>query len=160
MSPSAHIQRVRKISRLLDTQFELRGIRFGIDPILGLFPGIGDLITSALSFYLIHLAWQLNAPPVLLLRMGVNVMIENLMDLIPFIGNVFDFFWKSNERNLRLLEKYLVNPKRSERVSYLVIILIGLLVLTVLILSFYFTFELLMAIWNFALTGSSTGSPN
>ncbi len=87
-------------------------------------------------------------------------MIENLMDLIPFIGNVFDFFWKSNERNLRLLEKYLVNPKRSERVSYLVIILIGLLVLTVLILSFYFTFELLMAIWNFALTGSSTGSPN
>jgi len=160
LSPSAHIQRVRKISRLLDTQFELRGIRFGIDPILGLFPGIGDLITSALSFYLIHLAWQLNAPPVLLLRMGVNVMIENLMDLIPFIGNVFDFFWKSNERNLRLLEKYLVNPKRSERVSYLVIILIGLLVLTVLILSFYFTFELLMAIWNFALTGSSTGSPN
>lgn len=160
MSSSAHIQRVRKISRLLDTQFELRGIRFGIDPILGLFPGIGDLITSALSFYLIHLAWQLHAPPVLLFRMGLNVMMDNLMDLIPFIGNVFDFFWKSNERNLRLLEKYLVNPKRSERVSYLVIILIGLLVLTVLILSFYFTFELLMAIWNFALTGSSSGTPN
>jgi hypothetical protein len=159
MAISSHeLRRVRKVAKLLDSQFEFRGIRFGIDPLLGLFPGVGDLVTSAMSFYLIHLAWQLQSPPILLLRMGFNVLVDNILDLIPFIGNLFDFIWKANERNLRLLENYLENPKRTKRVSYFVIILIGAALLAALILSFYLTFEVLMAIWNFFLTGTSSGN--
>lgn len=160
MNSSRDLRHIRKVARLLDSQFEIRGIRFGLDPILGLFPGVGDFITSAMSFYLIHLAWQLHSPPVLLLRMGLNVLIDNLFDLIPLLGNLFDFVWKANEKNLRLLEKYLENPKRAERVSYLVIILIGLSLLAALIMGFYLTFELLMAVWNFILTGTSSGDLN
>lgn len=159
MSGSAeNLKRVRKVSRLLDTQFKFRGIRFGLDPVLGLFPGVGDLATSLMSFYLIHLAWQLKSPPVLLLRMGLNVLFDNFLDLIPLVGNLFDFFWRANERNLRLLEKYLENPVRTERVSYFVIVLIGIALLAAVILSFYLTLELLMAVWNFLLTGTSSGN--
>lgn len=154
MKSSKDLKKVRQISRILDSQFEFRGFRFGLDPILGLVPGVGDLVTSLLSFYTIHLAWQLHCPPVLLFRMGLNVLIDNIIDLIPLVGNLFDFVWKANQKNLHLLERYLENPLRTERVSYLILILIGLGLLASLILSVYLTFEVLIAIWNFVLTGN------
>lgn len=148
MASQREVQRVRKLSQLMDTQFKVGGVRFGLDPILGLFPGIGDFVTSAVSFYLIHLAWQLKSPPILLFRMGINVLIDGLIDLIPFVGNFFDLFWRANERNLKLLENYISSPTRTERISYAVVVLIGLSLLATLILSVYLSFELLMAIWN------------
>ena len=160
MNSGNDLKKIRQISKLLDSQFEFRGFRFGVDPLLGLIPGLGDFVTSLLSFYTIHLSWQMKCPPVLLFRMGVNVLLDNLIDLIPFLGNFFDFFWKANQRNLRLLEKYLENPRRTERVSYFIMVLIGVGLLACLILSLYLTFELLMAAWNFILTGHPSGGIN
>lgn len=157
MNSQSDLKKVRRLARLLDSQFEVGGFRFGLDPILGLFPGVGDFITSLTSFYLIHLAWQLGSPPILLLRMGLNVLFDNVLDLVPFIGNLFDFVWRANTRNLRLLETYLQAPQRTERVSYPLMVLIGLSLLAALILSFYLTFELILAVWNLIITGTTSG---
>jgi len=99
--------RLRKLAVLLDSKFEGPfGIRFGFDAILGFFPVLGDLVTNAFSFYIIIQAAFLGCPPSVLGRMTLNIVIENLLDSVPFLGNVFDIFWKSNNKNLSLMENY------------------------------------------------------
>lgn len=105
----ATLGRIRKWSRLMDTAFRIPGtpFRIGWDPIIGLIPGVGDLIDTAFSAYLLFLASQFGLPKNVLGWMLFNISLEAIVGSIPIVGDAFDAFYKSNIRNLELLEKHL-----------------------------------------------------
>jgi hypothetical protein len=92
------------------------GWRFGLDPLIGLVPIAGDLATTLVSFYILSLAIQLRVPRATLARMALNVGIDSLVGGIPLVGNVFDFAWKANDRNMKLLKRSLATPS-TERMG-------------------------------------------
>lgn len=107
------IQDLEYIADQLDTRFRgPLGFRFGWDGILGLIPGVGDLVTSSFSFYIILRAAGMGASPVVIARMGLNVLIDNVFDAIPLLGWAFDFVWKANQKNIRLLQSYSSQPQK------------------------------------------------
>lgn len=95
------------LARLLDDVFQIPGtnIRFGLDPLIGLIPGFGDFVTSIASFLIIYAGWQRGLPRVTITRMVANVAIDTLLGSIPVVGDVFDVAWKSNRKNLNLLQR-------------------------------------------------------
>lgn len=105
----ATLGRIRKLSRLMDTAFRIPGtpFRVGWDPIIGLIPGLGDAIATAISAYILFLAIRFGLPRNLLGWMVFNISLEAVVGTIPLIGDLFDAFYKSNIRNLALLEKHL-----------------------------------------------------
>lgn len=107
------LNQVRMIARMMDDRFAIPGtnIRFGLDQILGLVPGLGDVVTSAISLLIVHHAWQSGASKLTLARMLGNVGIDFLIGSVPIAGDLFDFAWRANRRNARLLEAHL--NKRS-----------------------------------------------
>jgi hypothetical protein len=109
MTPQERLNQVQFLARAMDEQFLVPGtnIRFGWDAILGLFPGIGDALTSAISLLIVHHARQTGASPVLLARMLANVGVDFLLGSIPLVGDAFDLAWKANRKNARLLEQHL-----------------------------------------------------
>lgn len=117
----ATLNRIRKLSRLMDTSLRIPGIgfRIGLDPIIGLIPGAGDLISTAFSAYIIYLATRFNIPSKDLAQMIFNISLEAVVGTIPLVGDVFDAFYKSNIRNLALLEKHLmvVEPELEKMAS-------------------------------------------
>jgi hypothetical protein len=108
-------------------------MRIGLDPIIGLVPGIGDAIGAVISAYIINEARSMGAPTSVLLRMTGNVMIETIVGAIPFAGDLFDAAYKANMRNLALLERYELDPSGSRRSSRLFVfgfsLLLALLVI-------------------------------
>ncbi|MGE5112531.1 MAG: DUF4112 domain-containing protein [Acidobacteriaceae bacterium] len=104
------------LASLLDDVFQIpgTGIRFGLDPLLGLVPGIGDLLTGAASFLIIFSAWQRQIPRVTVARMVANVAIDTLVGSVPLFGDVFDVAWKSNRKNITLLERANRNSIRRQ----------------------------------------------
>jgi hypothetical protein len=103
------LARARALTRLLDTAARIpgTGIRFGLDPILGLVPGVGDLAGAALSGYLVLLAGRSGASRTTIVRMLANVAIDTFGGMLPVLGDAFDVAFKSNSRNLVLLERTL-----------------------------------------------------
>jgi hypothetical protein len=103
------LNQVHLIARMMDDRFRLPGtnIRFGLDLILGLVPGLGDVVTSAISLFIVHQAWQSGASKMALARMLGNVGVDFLIGSVPILGDLFDFAWKANRRNARLLEAHL-----------------------------------------------------
>lgn len=101
---------------LLDDIFRIpmTGIRFGLDPLIGLIPGLGDWITGAISFLIIVAAWQRGLPRVALARMVANIGIDSLAGTVPVLGDVFDVGWKSNRKNFTLLQAYREPKRRSQ----------------------------------------------
>ncbi|MGI2902683.1 DUF4112 domain-containing protein [Tolypothrix sp. VBCCA 56010] len=114
----ATLNRIRKLSRLMDTSIGIPGtrFRFGLDPILGLVPGAGDLVSTAFSAYIIYLATRVGIPNQDLRQMIFNVGLEAVVGTVPLIGDLFDAVYKSNIRNLAILEKHLtaVEPEFSK----------------------------------------------
>ena len=95
------------LARLLDDLFVIPGTnwRFGLDAVVGLIPGLGDLITSAFSFLIVFAAWQRGLPRVTIARMVGNIAIDTLVGAMPIVGDVFDAAWKSNKKNVALLKR-------------------------------------------------------
>jgi hypothetical protein len=118
--PLAH---ARSLTRLLDSAARVPGtsFRFGLDPVLGLVPGLGDVAGAVLSSYVVILASRLGAPTTVIVRMLGNVLIDTVGGTIPVIGDVFDAGWKSNSRNLALLERHLGQPTAAKRASRAVV---------------------------------------
>jgi Domain of unknown function (DUF4112) len=114
----ATLNRIRKLSHLMDTSIRIPGIgfRIGIDPIIGLVPGAGDLISTAFSAYIIFLATRFGIPHQDLAKMIFNVGLEAVVGTVPLVGDLFDAFYKSNIRNLEILEQHLtaVEPEIAE----------------------------------------------
>ena len=98
---------LERLSYLLDDLFRIPGThwRFGLDALVGLIPGVGDAATSLASFYILAAGVRYRVPKVTLLRMGINIAIDYLIGIIPVIGDMFDFAWKSNDINIELIRK-------------------------------------------------------
>ena len=113
-SPGAFqsLQRLRRLEKLLDRQFTVAGISFGIDSVIGLVPVVGDLITGAMGSYLIHRARLYGVPKLTLARMYANWGIDVCLGAIPIVGDVFDLLFKSNTKNVRLLIAHLEKQER------------------------------------------------
>src|ERR671914_1217454 len=103
------VARLEALSRLLDSAFLIPGTnqRVGIDALLGLIPGIGDLVSTALASYIIWEARQLGLPRWKVARMIGNVAVDTAIGAIPVAGDAFDLFFKANERNLRIINEHL-----------------------------------------------------
>jgi Domain of unknown function (DUF4112) len=99
---------LRKWSVLLDSAFRVPGtnLTFGLDPILGLIPGLGDLTTPLFAALLLVHAVRMRIPRIVQLRMVINAALDLLIGSVPVVGDAFDFGWKANVRNLGLLERY------------------------------------------------------
>jgi hypothetical protein len=127
----AHLEsRFRWLALIMDDLLRVPGtkLRFGLDPIIGLLPGIGDVtaaIVSAAAF--VHAA-RSGVPKILLARMAMNILINELVGIIPGLGDAFSFWFKSNVRNYKLLRGYSAAPSRSRRADWIfVIAFLGLL---------------------------------
>jgi hypothetical protein len=103
------IARLDALATLLDTALLIPGtnIRFGLDALIGLVPGIGDAVTTAMSLFIVHEAHQLGAPGHVVARMLANVALDGVVGAVPLIGDAFDVMWRSNKRNMRLLQEWL-----------------------------------------------------
>ena len=101
--------RLRQLSKNLDESFTIPGtkIKFGIDALLGLVPGGGDLVSSVFSLYILRAAIKMKLPKSAVLAMITNILLDTTIGIIPIIGDIFDIFWKSNKRNLKIIEKHL-----------------------------------------------------
>lgn len=130
------VKRLRQLSKILDSRFEgPLGIRFGLDPLIGLIPGFGDILTSMISFFIVAEAYRLGCTPATLMRMILNIFLENLVKVVPVLGHFFDFFWKSNLKNIDLLEKHIQAPDKTNRASLVFFALLGLCFILVITLS-------------------------
>ena len=129
-------RRLGRLAWLLDNSIPVPGTRFrvGIDAILGLMPGLGDVLGVLLSSYIVSEAARLGVPRSVLVRMSFNVAVEGFAGMVPFVGDVFDAAWKANQRNIALLESYFAHPHRAARSSRVFVsaLLLGLFVLVVL----------------------------
>jgi hypothetical protein len=128
---SPRLRHIRAFAQLLDQSIVLPGgYRIGIDPIIGLIPGIGDAIGTVLSFYIVYQAARLGIPKSILLRMCGNVLLEMLVGEIPILGDIFDAVWKANIRNVRLIELH-HRPTQAERPVQKIFWTIAILFLTI-----------------------------
>lgn len=108
--------RTERLARLLDSQFRVPGtrMRFGVDGVLGLVPGVGDAAGLALSTMVIVQAVRLGARGSTVVRMVLNVALDAVVGAIPFLGSVFDFAFKANTRNVALLQRLELDPVGTE----------------------------------------------
>jgi Domain of unknown function (DUF4112) len=115
-------QSLDQLSRYMDGLFRIPGVgwRFGLDALVGLIPGIGDTASSLVSFYILASAVRYRVPKITLLRMGLNIGLDYVFGSVPVVGDLFDAWWKSNQRNVELIrERATVSPEegRSGRIS-------------------------------------------
>lgn len=147
---SPRLRKIRVFARLMDQSIVLpNGFRIGLDPLIGLIPGIGDLIGMSCSLYLLYQAARLGIPKRVLAQMLGNIGLEALVGEIPILGDIFDMVWKSNVRNLNLVEKHYnpTQPERSARSIALAMISIFLLMAAALVALIMKVVTVLMAVF-------------
>ncbi len=132
------LEALRQVSRLLDSAFVVPGTtyRIGLDPILGLVPGLGDLVSP---LFMIGLLWQsrdLGVPRVVQLRMLVNVAIDSIVGMVPLAGDLFDFAWRSNDRNMALLDQHAYEERPASAGDWLFVILMIALLVVIAVVPF------------------------
>ncbi|MFT5330709.1 MAG: hypothetical protein ACI9TB_001768 [Parasphingorhabdus sp.] len=107
--PQAVRNRVEAMEKILERAFVIPGINrsIGVDSIVGLIPVVGDVVTALMGAYIVWEARNLGMSKLQLTRMAANVGIDTALGAIPFAGDVFDFFWRSNTKNLKIIRKHL-----------------------------------------------------
>jgi hypothetical protein len=134
---------LRKLEILLDEAFRVPGtnVRFGIDGIVGLVPGLGDVLAGLLSLVIPVAAWIRGVPYVTLARMAANLGIGVLVGTIPIFGDIFDIAWKANRRNYRLLCRHLGEPRQHTWRDW------GFLLLMGAIMAIIFAIPVVLVAW-------------
>jgi hypothetical protein len=101
----------------MDSVFEVPGLglRFGVDALVGLIPGLGDTLTSFASLHILNAARGFGVSRVTMFRMAANIAIDYVLGSIPLLGDVFDVYWKANNRNVALLRRHLEGPIQQRR---------------------------------------------
>ena len=124
---------LRKVAQLLDSAFVLPGtsMRVGLDPILGLVPGLGDLISPLFTLGILWQARELGIPKVVQLRMIFNVAIDTVVGLVPLLGDLFDFAWKANDMNMTLLERHAHEEHKAAAADWLFVTAMILLLVVI-----------------------------
>jgi hypothetical protein len=116
-SRAERIARIEWLSTLLDTAIVIPGtnIRFGLDALIGLVPGIGDAVSTLLALYIVREARALGAPRLLVARMLANVALDGVVGMVPVAGDLFDVAFRANRRNVALLLRHLERADRKQR---------------------------------------------
>ena len=119
--------RLKRLSHNLDEAITIPGTerKIGIDPIIGLIPGGGDLIGGVISIYIMYAGSKMGMPKATIIRMFGNVALEFVIGCIPIIGDLFDAMWKSNQRNVKLIEDSVMSEDKNAIFGY---VLIGVLI--------------------------------
>ena len=143
------LKQVARLAKLMDAQFRVPGtnFRFGLDGIIGLIPGAGDLSTFAVSGYMLWIMAQNGASGFVLARMVINVLIDALVGSIPLIGDVFDIAFKANMRNLRLMQQH-YGEGRHKGGAWKAIVPVLIVLFLVIIAIIYGTYKLLAMIFS------------
>jgi hypothetical protein len=147
--------RIRVLAYILDDAIPIPGTRFriGLDPILGLLPGAGDVASVIISVYIVLESLRFRLPARMLLQMVSNLLTDTVLGSIPVAGDAFDAVWKANARNLRLLEAHLQDPTPGRAADRLMVgAVVGVLVLLVLLVM-AIALGMARVLW-WALTGS------
>lgn len=151
-SPSSQrILLARFLAEWLDQRFTIPGtsIKIGLDPILGLIPGIGDAIANLAGSAILLIAAQYQVPKIVLLRMGSNVALNAIIGAIPVFGDVFSIWFRSNAKNARLLERYVSAEERASTFGnwiFVIAVIGGIILLSIGIL--IATAWLIQQLWN------------
>jgi len=119
LGKSGGVTRARRLARLLDDLIRVPGtnIGIGLDPIIGLIPGVGDMIGGLMSSYILMVAAQEGVPASVLTRMLGNIALDSVVGVVPVLGDLFDVGMKANRRNVELLERYLATPSKTNAAS-------------------------------------------
>lgn len=127
--------RAHNLAHWMDDRFTIPGtnIRFGLDPVLSLLPGVGDIASGLISSYFLVLGVQQNLPAAVILRMGLNILLDMIVGALPLLGDIFDVGWKANTKNAELLEKYSKDASGTEKKSKAVLWVAALASITIVI---------------------------
>ncbi|RVU84134.1 DUF4112 domain-containing protein [Leucothrix sargassi] len=138
-------QRLDKLSWLLDSSIKIpfTNRTIGLDGLIGLIPGVGDVTGGLISGYIIIKALTLGVPAMVIVRMVMNMIIEGVVGVIPFFGDIFDFIFKSNRRNVHLMKAYLNDPEETISRSGFSVIMFLIVLFFTLILSIWCIFKVL-----------------
>lgn len=133
-SQAASLRRLRQISHLLDNAIPIPGTKYriGLDPILGLIPGGGDLIGSVFAGYVVFKSAQMGVPQETLVKMATNIVFDTLAGTVPVAGDLLDVAWKANVKNIELLDAHLGSPEPvGKKVDWLFVValLLGLMLI-------------------------------
>jgi len=123
-------------------------IRFGLDPIIGLLPGIGDVSSAIISAVALVHAARYGVPKILLARMATNILINELVGIIPGLGDAFSFWFKSNVRNYKLLRCYSAAPTRSRRADWIFLVAVLSLLFVIVCTGLIVSLLVLQAMWQ------------
>lgn len=153
LGKSSGVARARGLARLLDDLIRIPGtnIGIGLDPIIGLIPGVGDMIGGLMSSYILMVAAQEGVPASVLTRMLGNIALDSLVGVVPVLGDLFDVGMKSNRRNVDLLERYLATPSRTKAASR------GVVALVILAAILLVVGVIAAGVWVVRLLGRLTG---
>ena len=130
--------RLKTLSHRLDEAITIPGTerKIGIDPIIGLIPGVGDFVGGILSLYIMHAGIAMGASRKDIIRMFGNVALEFIIGCIPIVGDVFDATWKSNQRNVELIENSVMSEEKNTLFGYVLIGVLIKILATVIVLAF------------------------
>lgn len=148
------LERLRALAQLFEQAFRIPGtrIRFGLDALFGLIPGVGDIAGGLVAVYALRVARNLGAPPVVQMHMLMNIALDALIGMIPLLGDIFDFVFEAQTRNLALLERWLDSPdrqsRRSRRGLFLVPLSILIVFATLTALGIWMLFILFHWLWS------------
>ncbi|MES2179977.1 MAG: DUF4112 domain-containing protein [Gemmatimonadota bacterium] len=146
--PDRRLGSVRALANALDSAIGVPGtsLRIGLDPVLGLIPGFGDVAGAALSGYIVLTGIRLGASRAVVLRMLGNVAIDTVVGSVPLLGDLFDAGWKSNSKNVALLEQYLEAPVATRAGSRALLIVVFAVLLVLAAAGAALTFVVLRAL--------------
>lgn len=101
-----HIQIAKILTDLLENRFSIGRFKFGLDPIIGVIPGFGDIFTTGIALYIVWIGTKMRLPREKIIEMIRNVMVDFLIGLLPILGDLTDVVFKANTKNMVILEKY------------------------------------------------------
>ena len=141
--------RLERLAWFLDNSIPIPGLdaRIGLDPLLGLFPVIGDTLGALLSSYILAVAARLGVPKSVLLKMAFNIAVDAVLGAFPLLGDLFDMAWKANHRNVKLLGDYLDQPRKTVVASRLFVWTLAVVLVAFVLFVGMLGFLLVRALW-------------
>lgn len=144
------MNRLGRLAWFLDDFVTIPGTKFkiGFDPLLGFLPWIGDAAGSIVSSFMLSEAARLGVPKSILLKMAFNIIMDALLGVLPLLGDIFDFGWKANSRNVKLLEMYLEKPGKTAMESRFFVAVLILIIVGFVFFLGTVVFIVIQALWN------------
>lgn len=141
--------KLNRLAWILDSTFRIPGtqIRFGLDGLIGLIPGIGDAAGAVISSHILTQSAQMGVPKSILLKMAFNIGLDAILGIIPVLGDVSDFMWKANQRNVQLLNDYLEQPEKTVIHSRFFVGILGLIAFSGVVMISILGFLVMRWLW-------------